>query len=208
MHYSYCPVCGGGLVRLPPGNTSSPDDLRTCGSCGYEFWQNSKPCVSAVIVRADGQEQYILLTRRAIEPYRGCWDVPGGYLHNGEPPEQGLARELAEELSVPLLRPCLADIEIDEYLRADVPREARFTFNVFYLCTLPADIEPKPADDVTEARWFPLSEVPLGLAFPSNNRVLARLRGRIGEYLSENRGTSGPSPFAAGGAGSSPPGGR
>ena len=197
MHYSHCPVCGGRLALPPEGSIHGPEDLRVCGGCGHQFWLNSKPCVSALIVRAEGPRQCILLTRRGIEPYRGCWDVPGGYLRNGEPPEVGLARELAEELSAPLLSPRFAAIEIDEYLRDDVPREARFTFNVFYLCTLPPDIELKPADDVTEARWFPLSEVPPDLAFASNRRALARLRGRIGEYLS-----------GIGGAGSSSPGGR
>jgi len=187
LTYSYCPVCGGRLSLPPQGKSLGPDDLRLCGSCGHEFWLNSKPCVSALIVKADGPQQYILLTRRAIDPFRGCWDVPGGYLRNGESPEAGLARELGEELSVPLVQPLLAAIEIDEYLRDDVPREARFTFNVFYLCTLPPATEPKAADDVAEARWFPLSEVPPDLAFPSNHRVLARLRGRIGEYLGESR---------------------
>ncbi len=187
MNYSYCPVCGGGLSLEPKGETLGPEDLRVCSCCGYEFWLNSKPCVSALIVRAErpaeGPRQYILLTRRGIEPYRGCWDLPGGYLRNGEPPEEGLARELAEELSAPLLEPCFAGIEIGEYVRDDVPREARFTFIVFYLATLPADIELNHGDDVTEARWFPLSEVPADLAFACNHRALARLRGRIQEYL-------------------------
>jgi 8-oxo-dGTP diphosphatase len=188
MHYSFCPVCGGRLGLPPQGKTRGPDDLRICGSCGHDFWLNSKPCVSALIVRADGLQHSILLTRRAIDPYRGCWDIPGGYLRNGEPPESGLARELAEELSAPLLQPLLAAIEVDEYLRDDVPREARFTFNVFYLSTLPRDIELKPADDVSEARWFPLAEVPSDLAFASNRRALARLRPRIEEYASRLRG--------------------
>ncbi len=183
MRYAYCPVCGGRLDPPPESSALGPEDLRLCSRCGHEFWLNSKPCVSALIVRAEGPRQYILLARRGIEPYRGCWDIPGGYLRNGEPPEEGLARELAEELSAPLLEPRLAAIEIDEYLRDDVPREARFTFNVFYLCTLPADIALRPGDDVTEARWFPLPEVPTELAFASNRRALAWLRGRIREYL-------------------------
>jgi ADP-ribose pyrophosphatase YjhB (NUDIX family) len=187
LNYSHCPVCGGRLAIPPDGEIGGADDLRVCGACGHRFWLNSKPCVSALIVRAGGPLQLILLTRRAIAPYRGCWDIPGGYLHNGEPPEKGLARELAEELSAPLLQPRLAAIEIDEYLRDDVPREESFTFNVYYLCTLPADIELKPADDVSEARWFPLSEVPADLAFPSNRRALDRLGPRIGEYLDEIR---------------------
>jgi ADP-ribose pyrophosphatase YjhB (NUDIX family) len=188
MQYAHCPVCGGRLSLPPQGGGRGPDDLRVCGSCGHEFWLNSKPCVSALILRAEGPRQHILLTRRGIEPYRGCWDIPGGYLRNGEPPEAGLARELREELSAPLLHPRLAAIEIDEYLREDVPREARFTFNVDYFCTLPADAQLKPADDVTDARWFDLSEVPSGLAFASNRRALDRLRDRIGEYLREIRG--------------------
>jgi len=183
LGYSFCPVCGGRLEPPPDGEAAGPDDLRVCGRCGHEFWQNSRPCVSALIVRAESPQRLILLARRAIAPHRGFWDMPGGYLRNGEPPEQGLARELAEELSAPLLEPRLAAIEIDEYPREDVPREARFTFNVFYLCTLPAAVELQPADDVSEARWFPLAEVPADLAFASNRRVLQRLGPRIGEYL-------------------------
>ncbi len=191
MRYSYCPVCGGRLGP-PTAEGLGPDDLRVCGGCGHHFWLNAKPCVSALIVREEVGEQgprpLILLARRAIEPYRGRWDIPGGFLRNGEPPEPGLARELAEELSAPLLHHRLAGIEVDEYLRDDVPREARFTFNVFYFCTLPPDFAPKPADDVSEARWFPLAEVPAELAFASNRRALARLRPELEEYLSGLRG--------------------
>jgi 8-oxo-dGTP diphosphatase len=195
MRYSYCPVCGG---RLGPstGEGLGPEDLLVCGS-GHHFWQNAKPCVSALLLREQAGRPQILLARRAIQPHLGCWDIPGGFLRNGEPPEEGLARELAEELAAPLLHPRLAGIEVDEYPREDVAREARFTFNVLYLCTLPPDFRARPADDVSEARWFPLAEVPADLAFASNRRALARLGPQIAEYLSGLRG-----------AGSSPAGGR
>jgi len=140
-------------------------------------------------VRAGEGGPQVLLTRRAIEPWRGRWDVPGGFLRNGEPPEAGLAREMAEELSIELLRPELAAVEIDEYPRPDVPREARFTLNLFYLCTPQPGREPRPGDDVSEARWLRLSEGPAEVAFASNRRVLARLGARIGEYLREGTGS-------------------
>jgi 8-oxo-dGTP diphosphatase len=42
-----------------------------CTACGFEFWQNSKPTVSALIERTVGGETRLLLVRRAIEPYKG-----------------------------------------------------------------------------------------------------------------------------------------
>ena len=44
----------------------------------------------------------ILLCRRAIEPSKGLWTIPAGYLEIGETPEEGAMREAAEEAAVPI----------------------------------------------------------------------------------------------------------
>jgi ADP-ribose pyrophosphatase YjhB (NUDIX family) len=172
--YSYCPVCGIELDRSAGAGRAVR--LYTCRSCGFEFWQNSKPAVGALIVRSREGVQEILLTRRAIDPYKGLWDLPGGYLDNGEHPEDGLRREIGEELGTTVLGVRLFSLGVDEYLRLDVAEEARFVLGLYYRCEIPADASLVPADDVAEAAWFPLAALPAEIAFASNRRVLQELR--------------------------------
>jgi NAD+ diphosphatase len=171
--YSFCPVCGTPLDRSGP--VAAVRDLYTCTKCGFEFWQNSKPAVAAMVVRGTGSAAELLLTRRGIDPHKGMWDLPGGYLKNGEPPEVGLAREIREELGTTIsgLRFFMAGI--DEYPREDVAEEARFVLSIQYRCDLPVDAVLRPDDDVAEARWFPLKALPKEIAFACDRRAIAAL---------------------------------
>jgi ADP-ribose pyrophosphatase YjhB (NUDIX family) len=116
------------------------------------------------------------MTRRGVEPHKGMWDLPGGYLENGELPEDGLARELKEELGTRIDRPRLFMLGIDEYPRDDVAEEARFVLSLYFRCEIPPDARITAADDVAEAGWFPLKHVPSEIAFDSNRRALDELR--------------------------------
>jgi ADP-ribose pyrophosphatase YjhB (NUDIX family) len=172
-HYSFCPVCGTPLER--PGESVAVRELYTCAKCGFEFWQNSKPAVGAVIVRVIAGTPHLLLARRGIDPYKGMWDLPGGYLKNGETPEEGLAREIQEELGTTISGLRFVTSGIDEYLRDDVAEEARFVLSMHYRCEIPADAVPRPDDDVAEARWFPLDAIPPEIAFTTNRRAIDML---------------------------------
>jgi ADP-ribose pyrophosphatase YjhB (NUDIX family) len=147
-----------------------------CPSCGFEFWQNSKPAVAAVVIQTRDARPHLLLTKRGIEPYKGQWDLPGGFLNNGEQPVDGLTRELDEELGVrPSLPPALIHADIEEYPRDDMAAEARFVLSLFYRCDLPEGTLLVPADDVVEAAWFPLDALPADIAFPVNRRFIEGL---------------------------------
>ena len=172
--YAFCPVCGAPFDRSR--GASAGHGLLTCDACGFEFWQNSKPAVGAVVVRAIGGKPHVLFTRRGIQPHKGMWDLPGGYLDNGEHPEHGLLRELAEELGTTAVNPRLLAVDIDEYHRDDVAEEARFVLSLYYRCDIPPGAVLSPADDVAEAAWFPLSALPDDIAFPSIRRLLAALQ--------------------------------
>ncbi|MBT8494105.1 MAG: NUDIX domain-containing protein [Deltaproteobacteria bacterium] len=76
------------------------DDLSrsTCDHCGFIDYQNPRIVVGSV-VEEDGK---VLLCRRAIEPRRGLWTVPAGFLEQHETPEQGARREAREEAEVDL----------------------------------------------------------------------------------------------------------
>ena len=171
--YAFCPVCGAPFDRSR--GASAGHGMVRCDACRFEFWQNSKPAVGAVAVSTIGGEPHVLLTRRGIEPHKGMWDLPGGYLDNGEHPEHGLLRELAEELGTTAANLRLCKVDINEYPRDDVAEEARFVLSLYYLCDIPPDADLSPADDVVEAAWFPLSALPDAIAFPAERRLLFAL---------------------------------
>lgn len=65
----------------------------TCADCGYVAYENPKVIVGTVVTEAD----QVLLCRRAIEPRRGFWTLPAGYLELNETVEEGAKREAWEE---------------------------------------------------------------------------------------------------------------
>ena len=75
-----------------------------CAHCEFVHYINPKVVVGAVV---SSGERY-LLCRRAIEPRRGFWTLPAGYLEVNETTEEGARREVLEE--------ACATIEIDALL--------------------------------------------------------------------------------------------
>ena len=81
----------GPVVRtIPPGDDR---ERSTCPDCGFIHYDNPKIIVGAVV----WHETRILLCRRAIEPRRGRWTLPAGYMELGETPQAGAQREAWEE---------------------------------------------------------------------------------------------------------------
>lgn len=93
--YHFCPVCGSQLAVAEHDGQNVP----TCtnAACGFVFWQNAKPATVGVIANEDGN---VLLTVRSIEPHLGKLDWPGGFCLENEIPEEGVRRELEEELGL------------------------------------------------------------------------------------------------------------
>jgi len=81
---------GPSVARVPEGDTRT---RLVCPDCGYVAYENPKVIVGAVCVWRDR----VLLCRRAIEPRRGFWTVPAGYLEVNETTAQGAEREVWEE---------------------------------------------------------------------------------------------------------------
>ncbi len=94
--------------KTPPGDTHERD---ICENCGFVNYENPK-IVTGSVVRHEGR---ILMCRRAIEPRRGYWTIPAGYLELHETPEDGARREAREE--------ACADLRLDGLLAVyTVPR--------------------------------------------------------------------------------------
>jgi ADP-ribose pyrophosphatase YjhB (NUDIX family) len=162
--YAYCPKCSAALEYRQP-EAHNPEKVPVCTDCGFIFWQNSKPTASAVLLNDAGE---VLLVERAIEPKKGEWDLPGGFLANGEDPVAGMQREMEEELGIAVEPDKLLGIFVDTYGEGSA---AVYTFNVIYAAKiLSGTITPK--DDVASVQWFTPSELPESVAFRNNAEAL------------------------------------
>ncbi|HEY5559645.1 MAG TPA: NUDIX hydrolase [Steroidobacteraceae bacterium] len=88
---NFCPNCATPLERRIPDGDHLPRFV--CPACGAIHYQNPK-LVAGCVPEHDGR---ILLCRRAIEPRRGFWTIPAGFMENGETLQQAAARECHEE---------------------------------------------------------------------------------------------------------------
>jgi NAD+ diphosphatase len=91
--YKFCPQCGATLVPAeiawrPRQKCSSPD-------CDYVYWENPTPVVAA-LVEHEGQ---VILVRSKGWPEK-WFGIVAGFLEKGETPEQGVLREIKEELGL------------------------------------------------------------------------------------------------------------
>jgi ADP-ribose pyrophosphatase YjhB (NUDIX family) len=144
-----------------------------CPACGFVSYASSKATAGALV--EDGQGR-VLLARRAAEPDVGRWDIPGGFLEEGEHPLDGLKRELREETGLEVEPVDFVGIWMDRY-GGDSTAEA--TLNLYWTARAVSG-DPKPADDVDDLRWFAADELPSGdeLAFENVPLVLAEWRSR------------------------------
>jgi ADP-ribose pyrophosphatase YjhB (NUDIX family) len=160
--WAFCPRCRNPLAG---------DGARlACPECGFVVYASSKPTASALCI----DNGRVLLARRAAAPFQGFWDVPGGFLEEGEDPLDGVCRELKEETGLEIEPERFLGIWMDRY-GGDSTAEA--TLNLYWTARVVGG-EAAPADDVSELRWDARDELPGAdeLAFENVPLVLAAWR--------------------------------
>lgn len=142
----------------------------------YEY---PRPSVTTdcVIFGFDNGELKILLIERGVEPYKGKWAFPGGFMRENENSDECAKRELQEETG-------LKDLFIEQlFTFSDVDRDprGRVVTVAYYALVKLALYNIEAGDDASNAKWFPISQIP-PLAF-DHDRILRmaihRLRGKI-----------------------------
>ncbi|MEL6666637.1 MAG: NUDIX hydrolase [Pseudomonadota bacterium] len=137
-------------LEVPDGDDK---ERSVCQRCEFIDYQNPKIVAGSVVLKDDK----ILLCKRAIEPRKGFWTLPAGFMELGESVEEAAQREAKEE--------ALADIEIDRLLAVySVPRIGQV--QVMFRAHLKGDygIGPESADvKLVDWKDIPWSE----LAFPT-----------------------------------------
>ena len=168
--FNFCPNCAATLAERQVKHRR----LSACPNCTFIDWRNAKPCAGALVLR-DGK---VLLVKRGIEPFKGCWDIPGGFMESHETPEQAAIRELREEtgLAITDLNYLIAVPDIYGETPADGV-EPDFTLNIYFTARAESG-EPVADDDAAEVRWFPLDALPgdTELAFTHQRAVMNALR--------------------------------
>ncbi len=133
--------------------------------------------VDCVVFGFDEGELKVLLIQRALEPFKGRWALPGGFVRVDETLDDAARRELQEEAG--LREVFLEQLYTFGAVNRD-PRE-RVVSVAYYALVKLSGHETKAATDAADARWFPISEAPK-LAFDHGDilaAALARLKGKV-----------------------------
>ena len=128
-----------------------------------------------VIFGFNGERLQVLLIERGIEPFKGRWAFPGGFLKMDETAEDGALRELKEETG--LENAYIQQLHTFSDPNRD-PRERVITIAYYALVKIQ---EVKGGDDEASARWFPLDEIP-PLAF-DHDFILRMATQRLREQI-------------------------
>jgi len=157
MVYRFCSICGSKLKINRQGNLA-------CQKCDFVNYRNPRPTATALVF----YKNKILLTKRARPPFKGWWDLPGGFMERGESPEAAVKRELKEETGLDIKIKKIFGIYPGTYPSAEEP------FHVLSIVFLAESKNQslKALDDVAESRWFAKKGLPRKIAFDSNQKVI------------------------------------
>lgn len=152
-------------------NLYNNQTINTMGKYTYDY-PHPAVATDCVVFGFDGRELKILLIERGVDPYKGMWAFPGGFMRMDETAEECALRELKEETGL--------EIENVKQLGAFTgvhrdPRE-RIVSIAFYSLARHADV--RGGDDAAKARWWPIDDVPQ-LAFDHDyilRQAMKRLR--------------------------------
>lgn len=159
LEYNYCSKCG---VKL---NKDKPEPY--CSICNITYYHNSKPGCGALIIHGDE----LLLGIRKIDPFKGQLDVIGGFLKEGEHPEDGCRREALEETGLKIKIKEYFGTYIDEYGDCGI-----WVLAMYYMAEIEGG-QMKANDDVESLQWRKVSELnPSELAFECNRQAIRDLK--------------------------------
>jgi ADP-ribose pyrophosphatase YjhB (NUDIX family) len=161
----FCASCGGANEQRLPDDGDTKERA-VCTLCHTVHYQNPLNVVGTVPIwtLSDGSVQ-VLLCKRNIEPRKGKWTLPAGFMELGETTAQGAARETSEEAGATFeMGPLFSVIS--------VPRVGQV--HLFYLAKLTSPVFA-PGFETMEARLFSLAELPWDeLAFKTVKETLLR----------------------------------
>jgi ADP-ribose pyrophosphatase YjhB (NUDIX family) len=145
--FQYCPICGSGHFE------EKNDRSKICRQCGFHYYLNAVAAVAGFIVSDNGE---LLLCRRAKEPHKGTFDLPGGFVDIAETAEDALKREIKEELNLDTASLRFLFSVPNEYLYSDFVVR---TLDLFFMVEIKDFSALKCQDDVADAVFVPFEKI-------------------------------------------------
>ncbi|MDA3835950.1 MAG: NUDIX hydrolase [Spirochaetales bacterium] len=153
----YCHFCGGRLSeKFYEGRLS-----RFCVSCAAPIYENPVPATCLITI--DDQER-LLLVKRSVDPKKGWWCLPGGFMELQETPEECGLRELAEETGLVGKIDMLLGVTSNHSTSYD-------TVMMTGLLSRSYTGDLYAGDDAEDARWFSCDDLP-EIAFDSHKKFI------------------------------------
>ena len=162
--FSYCPHCKSTHF------TFEHNFKFVCNECQFVYFHNIAAAVAVVLKYNDK----ILFTVRNIDPDKGKWDLPGGFIDPHENAEAAACREIKEELGLNIIPTDLKYMTSapNDYLYKNVPYR---TMDLFFEYELDSDeIVINALDEIKEVLWVKPSEIEITkIGFVSIRKVIA-----------------------------------
>jgi len=162
----FCALCGGEMrlrVVVPDGRRH-----KVCSACGFVDFLGPKLVAGCLVVEGGK----LLLLRRGINPARGKWTFPGGYVDHGETPLQAAVRETEEEVGMRVRAGELLGLYAD-------PDDPVAAVAVYF--AQPGAEAPSLSPEAIEVRYFAADEIPWDeVAFRSTRDALSDWVKRVG----------------------------
>ena len=148
---NYCPACGKALAHKFHSGRERP----YCRSCDMPIYFDPKVAV-VVFIEFDDR---VLLIRRAVDPGKGKWALPAGFVDFDEAPEEAAIRETLEETNLHVcIRKLLAVFPKRDKGLADIV--IAYSASILYG-------DARAGDDAAEVGWFPRHNLPPLVFYPS-----------------------------------------
>lgn len=157
---NFCPHCGSEhlIFEIPDGDHFK---RLICQECHTIHYQNPRVIVGCLPVF----KNRIAICRRAIEPCKGMWNLPAGFMENGERAEDGALRELKEETGL---------VGRIERLHCIYSLPHVNQVYLIFLTHIEMD-SAKPGNESLEVKYFEEKDIPWGeIGFTSNVYALEK----------------------------------
>ncbi|MDH4210146.1 MAG: aspartate 1-decarboxylase [candidate division WOR-3 bacterium] len=156
-NHKFCPLCGSILLAKKIDGLDRP----VCLTCGWIYYANPLPSAVAFVLR-EGKE--VLLIKRGVQPGKGKWALPSGFVEADELPQQTVIRELKEETGINGTLSHLIGVYTEP---------TKMYGNVLLIAY---DVKyqtgkPRARTDTVDAKFFPLSKIPR-IPFDSHRAII------------------------------------
>lgn len=141
-NFEFCPNCKEKLTKN--------DESVSCKCCGFTHYFDVAAAATAIPVK-DGK---ILIAVRGTEPFKGYYDLIGGFVKGNESAEEAVIREVYEETGL--------KVKIESYLGSypdTYGENGKFTLGITYVVKIISG-QPKANDDVARLEWVEIKDIP------------------------------------------------